>query len=222
MKMQGKHIIEVESLRVRYDGRWVLRDLDLQMAPGEKVTMTGPSGSGKSTVLRCLLGLVVPEGGSVRVLGQPVNGRHVWQVRRGVSYVPQEPQIASGTVREVLELPFSYRANAALRENLKRLGELMERFYMPRELLDKETSSLSGGEKQRVALISAIMLDRPILLLDEASSALDAKSKQAVAEFLRPADELTVLSVSHDKEWLDFSNRSVDLAEGVLSRGGRS
>jgi len=70
---------------------------------------------------------------------------------------------------------------------------------------------LSGGEKQRLALVSALLLDRPILLLDEASAALDAEAKRAVAAHLSGMHDLTVLSVSHDAEWQGFSNRVIDL-----------
>ena len=205
--------IEIEKLGVRYDGRWVLRGFGLEVLVGEKVSLMGASGSGKSTVLRCVLGLVVPGEGSIRVLGRAVDGRGVWETRRSLAYVAQEPDLGAGTAREALERPFDYRANASLRGNLARLPELLDRFKLPLPLLDKEMSALSGGEKQRIALVSAILLDRPIVLLDEASSALDKDNKQAVAEYLQQAEGLTVLSVSHDTEWLGFSERVVDLAQ---------
>jgi putative ABC transport system ATP-binding protein len=212
------HAIEIDHVGVRYDGRWVLKDFSLGLARGEKVTLTGPSGAGKSTVLRCVLGLVVPQEGSVRVFGRPVDERHVWQVRRQLAYVAQEPDLGAGTAREVLERPFHYKANAPLRGNLGRTIELLERFCLPAPLLDKEIATLSGGEKQRIALISAILLDRPVVLLDEASSALDRENKQAVAGFFREVRDLTVLSVSHDTEWQAFSERVVHLSRPADGR----
>ncbi|NLF31500.1 MAG: ABC transporter ATP-binding protein [Planctomycetes bacterium] len=215
--MDDTFAIDIRRLGVRYEDRWVVRGFDLPIRPGEKVTLTGPSGSGKSTVLKCVLGLVVPTEGEVRVLGRPVDTEHVWLLRRRMAYVAQEPDLGAGTAREVLHRPFAYRANGPLRANLQRVPSLMERFGLAAELLDKPVSALSGGEKQRIALVSAILLDRDILLLDEASSALDKANKQAVAACLREADALTVLSVSHDVEWADFSNRVVDMAD----RSGR-
>jgi putative ABC transport system ATP-binding protein len=212
------HAVEIDHVGVRYDGRWVLKGLSLQVARGEKVALTGPSGAGKSTVLRLVLGLVVPQEGSVCVFGQPVDERHVWEVRRQLAYVAQEPDLGSGTVREVLERPFLYRANVALRGNLERTAELLERFCLPATLLGRETATLSGGEKQRIALISAILLDRPVVLLDEASSALDGESKRAVAGFFREVRDLTVLSVSHDSEWQTFSERVIHLSRSAERR----
>lgn len=203
--------IEIDRLGVRFDNRWVLRGFDLHMYPGEKVTLTGLSGSGKSTVLKCVLGLVIPQEGSIGVFGRPVNGHSVWEVRRHLAYVAQEPDLGSGTARQAIGRPFAYKVNAGLRGNLERLPGLMRRFSLSQALLDKEISTLSGGEKQRVALISAILLARPVILLDEASSALDKTNKEAVADYFERAGDLTVLSVSHDTEWLGFSTRVVDM-----------
>lgn len=203
--------IEIDDLGVRYDGRWVLDGFALQMRRGEKVSLSGPSGSGKSTVLKCVLGLVVPQRGSICVLDRPVDRDGVWEARRNLAYVAQEPDLGPGAARDVIQRPFEYKANADLRGNLDRLPELLERFNMRQALLDKPLSNLSGGEKQRIALVSAILLDRPIVLLDEASSALDQANKQAVVDFFAQAEDLTVLSVSHESEWLDFSSRVVEL-----------
>ncbi len=214
--------IAIDELGVNYDGRQVLYGFGLKVEAGEKVSLTGPSGSGKSTVLKCILGLVEPQEGSIRVRGNRVAGDGVWEARRSLAYVAQEPELGAGTVRQAIERPFAFKANADLRGNLKRLPPLLERFHLVPALLDKESRSLSGGEKQRVALIMAVLLDRPILLLDEASSALDRDNKQAVVDFIRQAVDLTVLSVAHDTEWLGFSDRVVNLADGAHAAGDRS
>lgn len=203
--------IEIEDLGVRYDERWVLRNVALRLRPGEKVTVTGPSGCGKSTLLRCVLGLAMPQEGSVKVFDEPVNARTVWATRRRLAYVAQEPDLGTGTARKAIERPFTYKANTPLRGNLTLLPSLLERFNLAEALLDKDTATLSGGEKQRVALISAILLNRPIVLLDEASSALDATNQRAVVDYFREKADLTVLSVSHDTEWQGFSHRVVEL-----------
>ena len=216
-KMRDDTAIEIDRLGVWYDGRWVLRDFSLRLGRGEKVVITGPSGAGKSTVLRCVLGLVMPREGSIHVVGQAMEGHHVWELRRQLAYVAQEPDLGPGTAREVIERPFEYKANATLRGNLERLGELLERFNLPSSLMDKEMPTLSGGEKQRIALVSAILLDRSVILLDEASSALDKENKQAVVSFLQQARELTVLAVSHDTEWQGFSDQVVELPGGSAS-----
>ncbi len=211
--------VQLNRLHLSFTGQHVLNDLSLSIFHGDKVTLTGPSGSGKSTVLRCILGLVMPDSGTITILGETVTRHNIWRKRRHIAYVAQEPDLGTGSVKEVIETPFSYRANAGLRDNLSRLPEIMERFNLPQPLLDKQITRLSGGEKQRTALVIAILLDRPIVLLDEASSALDTKNKQAVADYFRQAENTTVLSVAHDTEWLGFATRIVDMKEIQKTEG---
>ncbi len=219
--MSAAPAVEIHGLGVCFASRWILRGFDLRIGAGEKVSLTGPSGTGKSTVLKCVLGLVAPQEGAIRVFDHPVDAQGVWEARRRLAYVAQEPDLGTGTARQVIEQPFAYKANAGLRRNLDRLPSLLDRFNLPPDILDKPMPTLSGGEKQRIALLSALLLERPILLLDEASSALDKANQQAIAAFLQQAPELTVLSVAHDTEWLGFSSRVVDLAEPDRQSGAQ-
>ena len=205
--------IQLHKLSICYDGQWVLKDFSLEVFPGDKVVLTGASGSGKSTVLRCILGLAVPDSGNVAVLGEAITSHNIWKARQYIAYVAQEPDLGSGSVREVIEKPFTYRANCKLRNNLEHLPALMERFNLPQRILYKQIANLSGGEKQRIALTISILLDRSIVLLDEASSALDKDNKQAVADYFTHSENITVLSVAHDTEWLEFATRVVDMQE---------
>eukprot|EP00828_Plagiopyla_frontata_P025755 TRINITY_DN3306_c0_g1_i2.p5 TRINITY_DN3306_c0_g1~~TRINITY_DN3306_c0_g1_i2.p5 ORF type:complete len:139 (+),score=10.40 TRINITY_DN3306_c0_g1_i2:1381-1797(+) len=132
-----------------------------------------------------------------------------------MAYVQQEPELGNGSVKNILEQPFSYKANLGLKTNLERLPELMRMFNFNIKLLDKDASTLSGGEKQRVAIISAILLDRKIILLDEASSALDKANKTVVAEYFSTSGT-TILMASHDPQWGSFADRIVNMnAQGM-------
>ncbi|HPJ25551.1 MAG TPA: ABC transporter ATP-binding protein [Synergistaceae bacterium] len=204
--------VEMKDVTLFYGNRAILRDFNLEVHLGERVLLKGPSGSGKSTVLHCLLGLAVPREGVIRVRGEPVDSRSVWKTRLYLGYVPQEPDLGRGTVRQVLEGPFAFRANEKLRKNLEWIPSLLRRFDLAQELLEKQASTLSGGEKQRVALIGAILLERSVVLLDEASSALDEENKRRVAEYFRETPDLTILAVSHDAAWENFATRTVSLA----------
>lgn len=210
--------LEIDRLTVRLDGQLVLRDFSLALEPGRKALLTGPSGCGKSTVLRCVLGFVVPETGSIRIAGQPLTAESVWRLRRHIAYVGQEPDLGTGIVREILERPFHYHANVALRDNLSRVPELFDEFGLARAFLDKEIGDLSGGEKQRVALVSALLLDREIFLLDEVTSALDRASKQAVADYFESRSDIAALFVAHDPEWFSFANPILQMP-GPAPRG---
>jgi ABC-type iron transport system FetAB ATPase subunit len=203
--------IDIDSLTVKIGGHNILSNISLRLLPGQKATLVGRSGCGKSTLLRCILGFVAPVSGTIRIFGRELTSVSVWQLRTRMAYVAQEPAMGAGTVRNVLERPFAFKNNRHLRENLVRLPELMDHLHLSDSLLDKEISTLSGGEKQRIAVISALLLDREILLLDEASSALDQAAKHAVIDLVGAKEDLTVLSVSHDQEWIGFSDDVIEL-----------
>ncbi len=207
--------IELQDVTVRFEDKTVLDNFSLRVMPGEKVTLVGPPGCGKTTVLRCVLGFVVPDAGRVLIDGQQLTPQTVWLLRRKVAYVAQDAELGPGSVREAVERPFRFRANAHLRDNLSRLPQLMERFGLSPELLDQETSTLSGGQRQLFALISALLLDRPVMLLDEPTANLDDSTARQVAAYFRERDDLTVLAVTHHRERFDVGARVVRLAEGV-------
>lgn len=203
--------LEARELEVRFGGQTVLHGFSVSLGPGEKALLTGPSGCGKSTVLRCFLGFVVPNAGSVSIEGTVLTAETVWRLRQRVAYVGQEPDLGTGTAGQAIERPFHYRSNASLRRNLDRIPELFERFHLDRSLLHKDVGSLSGGEKQRIALVSAILLDRRIFLLDEITSALDKVSKRAIADYFQSREDATALIVAHDPEVFSFVRRVIEL-----------
>ncbi len=203
--------IQLDAVTVRFNDKTVLERFSMSVEPGQKVTLTGRSGAGKSTVLRCILGFVVPDEGVITVGGERLTGATVWKIRRRLAYVAQEPLLGSGTVNEILKRPFSYKANVHLRDNLSRLPELFDRFCLEKRLLDENVNRLSGGEKQRVAIISALLLDRSIFLLDEVTSALDPESRQIVVDYFCSNGAYTVVSVSHEAERSCFTDQIIVL-----------
>lgn len=213
--------LEAADVTVRFNGQTVLRDFSMTLKAGEKAILTGPSGCGKSTVLRCLLGFVAPSGGAILIEGTPLTAETAWTLRQRIAYVGQEPELGSGSVRQALERPFQYRANAGLKDNLERAPGLFETFGLAPSLLDKEASDLSGGEKQRAALVSALLLDRRIFLLDEITSALDPKSKDAVADYFRRRSDIAALFVAHDAERFSFADQAISLSPVHASRGAQ-
>jgi UDP-glucose/iron transport system ATP-binding protein len=205
--------LELRNVTVYFDGQAVLQDFSMSLKAGEKALLTGPSGCGKSTVLRCLLGFVAPETGSVYVEGESLNAHTVWTLRKHLAYVGQELDLGAGTVNEALERPFHFHTNAALRENLKLVPQLCGQFGLAQSLLNKEPGDLSGGEKQRIALISALLLDRTIFLLDEVTSALDRTSKRCVLDYFQSRDDITALFVAHDSEWFAFADQVIEMPQ---------
>ncbi|MBN1881637.1 MAG: ATP-binding cassette domain-containing protein [Deltaproteobacteria bacterium] len=208
---RAAHAVDIRGLTIRFGNTTLFENLSLTVERGEKVALSGPSGSGKTSILKCILGFLVPREGTISVFGRELSEKTVWQVRRSAAHVAQEPELGDGTVGEILEKPFTYRANRHLRQNLIHIQDLCERLLLSLSILDSQMTELSGGEKQRVALIGALLLQRPLLLLDEASSALDKEATRAVQLLLASLTDVTILSVSHDDTWLSFSDRVVTL-----------
>lgn len=190
----------IQQLTLQASGRTLLRELSLTLAEGDRVVLTGPSGCGKSSLLRCLLGFAAPASGSIHLFDTPLTPHTVWDLRRKIAYVPQEPQLGDGQVREVMARPFRFQANRSLAENLKQLPDWLTKLGLSASILDQETRNLSGGEKQRLAIAAALMLQRPLLLMDEATSALDPENRARVADLLLFLSGVTLLAVSHETE----------------------
>ena len=212
--------IEFDRVSLAFDGRTLLRDFSLRLAPGEKVVLAGPSGSGKSSLLACLLGFLRPAAGQIAIQGEPLTPKSIWHLRRALALVQQEPDIGEQTAEAWIREPFTFRANEALRDRLDRLPGLLPRLRLDPALLRRKGTDLSGGEKQRIALAAALLLDRPVLLLDEPASALDPDSRQAVYDCLAGLSGQTLLMVSHDTgPALDFADRTVRLAPPEVPHG---
>ncbi len=201
--------IRIENLSLTVAGKTLFDGFSLSLKPGEHCTLTGPSGCGKSTLLKCLLGFQTPNAGRMELLGAKLDAVSVWRLRRKTAWVAQEPDLGEGTAREALRRPFEYKANKTLAPSRERLDELLDGFLLGPAILDQPVARLSGGEKQRIALIAALLLDRPILLIDEASSALDPDSRKAVADYLERRSDTTILSVSHNPEQFHPGGRVV-------------
>jgi putative ABC transport system ATP-binding protein len=212
--------IDVEHLSLVFDGRTVLDDFSLRVDERETVVLAGSSGSGKSSILACLLGFLVPAAGRIAIHGEDLTAKSIWRLRRAMALVQQEPDLGELTVRQWLEDPFTFHANEAIRGNLARLPDLLRRLRLSESILNQKGPALSGGEKQRIALVAALLLDRPILLLDEPTSALDPDSRRAVYDCLSALENQTLLMVSHDTgPALDFADRTVRIAPREAPHG---
>ena len=212
--------IEIDSLCLSFGDRPVLDGFSMRVEVGETVVLAGESGSGKSSVLSCIMGFLRPDSGRILVRGEILGPKSVWHLRRSMALVQQEPDLGDERVDAWLRDPFSFRANASLRPNLANLPSLLDLLRLPPSILSQKGPDLSGGEKQRVALVAALLLDRPILLLDEHASALDPDSRRAVYSCLSGLSGISILMVSHDSESaLDFAHRSVRLPSRKAPHG---
>ncbi len=181
----------------------VFENLSISVAKGEKVVLRGPSGCGKSTVLKMLLGLAQPVSGQVLVEGSPMTHPLAWELRRRVAYANQKIDVPSGKTGDFLHHLFDFKkASTTPKPDSVKIRDAMSQFDLSPELFGKDLDLLSGGELQRIVLVSIILPNRSIYLLDEPTAALDGKRKEQVAQyFLNKNSENTVIVASHDEVW---------------------
>ena len=205
-------MIQVKNLVVRFEKDTVLDNLSFEVEKGAKVAIKGLSGSGKSTLLKTLMGFIIPQSGEINILGKPLQKNHIVHIRSNIAWLPQELHLSLNTARDLLMMPFSYTCNKALTPTEKDIENIFFALGLECNLLNKSLHEISGGQKQRIALASCVLLKKPLLFLDEPTSALDAISKHKVISYLFGNPELTILSLSHDQDWIRHSNQVIDLS----------
>lgn len=191
--MSDSMAIEIYGLQKAYGSVWALRGVDLQVARGEIFGFLGPNGAGKTTTIRCMLDLIRPQAGTIRVLGRDPQAEPT-AVRAGAGYLPGELNLEPN-----MRVEATLRYLAALRGNRLDWGfveELSERLQLG---LDTPVKNLSKGNKQKVGVIQALMSRPELLLLDEPTSGLDPLMQQEVYRLIHQAQEngATVFFSSH-------------------------
>lgn len=205
--------VEISNLSISFEEKKIFDNFSLKLNKGEKILLQGKSGAGKSTILRCIMGFIQPDRGEIRVFGEKITPKSIWKLRQHIGYVQQEPEIGKGIVRDILLAPISYQANRHLKDNITDLDMLLAKFSLSGEILEKDISMVSGGEKQRIAIISVVLLKRDLYILDEATSALDKENKQSVADFFCSDKKISLIVSSHDPEWVFQVDRVVEIVK---------
>ena len=214
-------VVKLSHIDFRYYGSEVnsLTDVSLEIKEGEWVAIIGPNGSGKSTLAKIMNGLLVPAAGQVTIKDLTIDEETVWEARRSVGMVFQNPdnQFVGSTVED--DVAFGLENNGVPRqEMITRIEEALAAVRMS-EFKDKEPARLSGGQKQRVALASILALRPDIIILDEATSMLDPNGRQEVIAAIRKIKErfnLTVISITHDLDEASLADRILMMQGGRL------
>ena len=214
-------VVKLSHIDFRYYGSEVnsLTDVSLEIKEGEWVAIIGPNGSGKSILAKIMNGLLVPAAGQVTIKDLTIDEETVWEARRSVGMVFQNPdnQFVGSTVED--DVAFGLENNGVPRqEMISRIEEALAEVRMS-EFKDKEPARLSGGQKQRVALASILALRPDIIILDEATSMLDPNGRQEVIAAIRKIKErfnLTVISITHDLDEASLADRILMMQGGRL------
>ena len=193
-------MIELHNLKIAYKDKTVIENFNLNVLSGEKVIIKGVSGSGKSSILKAILGFVIPASGDIFFNNERITGKNISYFRTIFSYVSQGIELRNEKVIVLIEEIFNFKQNKKFKNNLEKMEELLDFFNLKKEILEKNLDELSGGEKQRIGIITSILLDRDIFLLDEITSALDSEMKKKTVNYFLKSSK-TVIIVSHDNEW---------------------
>ena len=217
-----ENIIEVRNLKYKYDSEsenYTLNDVSFQVKKGEWLSIVGHNGSGKSTTVRLIDGLLEAESGDIIISGDKLTAENVWEKRRQIGMVFQNPdnQFVGATVED--DVAFGLE-NQGLAYDLmvERVQQALELVGM-QDFREREPARLSGGQKQRVAVAGVVALRPDIIILDEATSMLDPEGRldliQTVKK-IKDSNQLTVISITHDLDEIALSDRVLVMKEGQV------
>ena len=213
-----QNILKIENLSLSFKDQEVLKNINLSLDLGERVSILGESGSGKSSLLRCIAGFENINKGKISLKNEIVSSETFMlpTEKRGVGMVVQEKALFPHlTVKK--NILFGIESNSNKNEIVSELAEL----FKIEKLLDKLPGQISGGEQQRVAFARSLAPSPSLIMLDEPFSALDDKLKQELyyeLDKIFEKQELSILLVTHDREEAQIlTSRSLKLSQGSLS-----
>lgn len=215
--------LEAEGLTKSFNGRTVVRDVRLDVSPGEVVGLLGPNGAGKTTTFGMVVGLTAPDAGTVRLCGQDVTGDPMYiRARKGIGYLPQESSIFRGlTVSDnILAILETLPIDAA--ERRTRLTGLLEELGLT-PLARSKAYTLSGGERRRVEITRALVNQPKFMLLDEPFAGIDPIAVAEIQKiiFHLKARGIGVLITDHNvRETLKITDRAYIVHDGIVFRSG--
>ena len=226
MKKLVQPVISIKNIHFHYhddDKREALSDVSIDVYPGEWLAIIGHNGSGKSTLAKMMNGLLEPNEGSIYIDGQLLSEETIYEARRKVGMVFQNPdnQFVGTTVED--DIAFGLENIGMPRvEMIQKINSSLEMVRMT-PFKDKEPARLSGGQKQRVAIAGMIALAPKVVILDEATSMLDPQGRFEVISTIQKLHKekgITVISITHDLEEAASADRVLLMESGKVNRIG--
>ncbi|HEM3560386.1 TPA: energy-coupling factor ABC transporter ATP-binding protein [Streptococcus suis] len=217
-----ENIIEVKNLKYKYDQedeKYTLNDVSFHVKQGEWLSIIGHNGSGKSTTVRLIDGLLEAESGDIYISGDKLTADNVWEKRRLIGMVFQNPdnQFVGATVED--DVAFGLENQGVPLEEMRvRVQEALELVGMA-NFKKREPARLSGGQKQRVAIAGIVALRPNIVILDEATSMLDPEGRLELIRIVKEIKDqhnMTVISITHDLDEVALSDRVIVMKNGQI------
>ena len=192
-------VVEINNVSFAYNGETVLRDVSFDIQDGDFIAMIGPNGGGKTTLLKLILGLLNPDSGAIRVMGQSAR-----KASTDIGYVPQDVNINASFPITAMDVVLMGKLDPGKRwvrktaSNRQEALEAMDRLDMA-AYADKRIGDLSGGQRQRVFIARALVTQPRLLLLDEPTASIDTRGQAEFYNLLKELNsDITILVVSHD------------------------
>lgn len=210
-------MIRLQDIRFKYNSRYILDGLNLDVAPGDRIGLVGPNGSGKTTLCHIIMGLLAPESGTVEVFGKKrVTEADFKEIRGKVGFLFQDAddQLFCPTVLE--DVAFGPLNMGKTSDEAKRIVSATLSSLKLTGFEDRITYQLSGGEKRLVSLATVLAMEPEALILDEPTGGLDEETTERLIEILKES-RLTYILISHDSEFVErTTNRTLRIENGVL------
>ncbi len=203
---QSKQLITFKNICLNFKNKNIFENFNFVINSGEKVVVFGKSGTGKSTLLNLILGFKQADSGQIIFNDQEINSQNIFEIRKQIAYIDQDVMMGEGKVEKIIAEYFSFVANSQKQFTATEMTELLETFGLDSNILKKDIGQISGGEKQRLAVVVALLLKRPVMILDEITSSLDPASKTIVIKELLKNSQSTILIITHDEEWQHQKN----------------
>lgn len=216
----------MSSISFSYPGaeRQSINKISLELQKGTQMAVVGPSGGGKSTLFKLLLGLYEPDEGEVIINGQRINEMSLAKLRSYFSYVPQEAGLYTGSIRDNIRNGNPEADEQEILEALRKANAYDFVMELPEGLdtdIGEEGSRLSGGQRQRLSIARAILRNAPILLLDEATAALDNESEKLVQQAIRKLmGDKTTLVIAHRLSTIQNADIILVMENGEIVESG--
>lgn len=209
--------IEFQNVFYLDAAKEILSNLSVTIEKGDYISIVGPSGSGKSTFLKLCCHLISPTRGQILFNGNDVMQQDPMELRKKNSYCFQTPILFGDTVEDNISFAYSIRKQAMDRDWIH---SLFLKFNMNPDYMKRDIKTLSGGEKQRIALIRTLLFKPDVLLLDEVTSALDVDNTWIVENAIKAMnqDGITILWVTHNPEQgKKYANKLLTIEDGKIS-----
>ncbi len=222
-------VIEINNLKKSFGTQQVLTDLSLQLNNGENLVILGKSGSGKSVLIKCIVGLLRSDGGTINVFDKEVNkleNKELGELRQKIGFLFQSGALYdSMTVKQNLEFPLRrIRRNLNEKEIAEKINEVLENVGLA-DALNKMPSQLSGGMRKRISLARTIVVDPLIMLYDEPTTGLDPVTSDEISELINDVQKkykTSSIIITHDiKCARATANRLIMLADGGVYKEGK-